>query len=569
MNGDRIVACVVLALLACGCRGAPANAPARAGGDPVSAAGAHVDGLRDGPWIHSYASGRKQSEGRYERDVQTGPWTYWFENGNKEMEGRFEDVRREGPWRSWYDDGVLRAEGRFERGFEEGPWRFYDRSGALEREGTFELGQPVLRWTYFHPDGSARATGNCLAGVRVGTWTTRDVAGNETVVEYPLPSGCEIFEERDAGGTLERAGLVRDGAPSGRWNSYHPDGRLRLECSFERGEPEGRARAWRDDGSLLACGSVREGGLVGRWIFTREGVEETYEFAEPRPRLAFGGERSPASSAELPGCLPVETWIAELCAPRQPAPIRSVTLESRVEPAPAAAIEDAPGIAARAQPWTEYESRVLPALVGLYGSGKAKESSDAEGWTMPELRAARPGPGTAETGLDAAKRDTGAIVGHALPRTRFTAADGSLVDLAQYAGRKNVLVTILRGFGGQVCVYCTAQTKGLAEFADEFAARDTEVVVVYPGPASGLEAFLEAYRRTFGAGEKIPYRLLYDTDLMLTRALHIEDNIAVPTSILVDRKGIVRWCRVAKDYADRPSAREVLEHIAALPKSAP
>ena len=141
-----------------------------------------------------------------------------------------------------------------------------------------------------------------------------------------------------------------------------------------------------------------------------------------------------------------------------------------------------------------------------------------------------------------------------------------MVDLEKYAGRKNVLVTILRGFGGQVCVYCAAQTKGLAEFADEFAARDTEVVVVYPGPASGLEAFLEAYRRTFGAGEKIPYKLVYDTDLMLTRALHIEDNIAVPTSILLDRKGVIRWCRLAKDRSDRPSVKEILERIEALPK---
>ena len=48
--------------------------------------------------------------------------------------------------------------------------------------------------------------------------------------------------------------------------------------------------------------------------------------------------------------------------------------------------------------------------------------------------------------------------------------------------------------------------------------------------------------------------------------IHIEDNIAVPTSIVLDRSGIVRWCRVAKDYVDRPSAREVLDQIAALSK---
>src|SRR6185503_5352221 len=108
------------------------------------------------------------------------------------------------------------------------------------------------------------------------------------------------------------------------------------------------------------------------------------------------------------------------------------------------------------------------------------------------------------------------------------------------------------------------QTKALADQADKFAALDTEVVVVFPGPASGLEAFFEAYRRTFGPGEKPPFKMLYDRDLTLTRALHIEGNIAVPTSIVLDREGIVRWCRVAKDPADRPSAKEILEQLAAL-----
>jgi peroxiredoxin len=162
--------------------------------------------------------------------------------------------------------------------------------------------------------------------------------------------------------------------------------------------------------------------------------------------------------------------------------------------------------------------------------------------------------------------DPGELTGRPLPSRRFTTAEGGTIDLDEFLGKRNVLVTILRGFGGQVCVYCTAQTKALGDFAAQFAALDTEVVVVFPGPASGLRAFLEAYQRTFGAGEKPPYELLYDADLRLTRALHIEDNIAVPTSILLDRKGIVRWCRLAKDRTDRPSAKEILEQIAALAK---
>jgi peroxiredoxin len=220
---------------------------------------------------------------------------------------------------------------------------------------------------------------------------------------------------------------------------------------------------------------------------------------------------------------------------------------------------DHTGIPARAQPWTEYEARVLPDLVKLYSVGLARGSREDEYFSRPVLRGSRPQN-------DEPVATPADLVGRKLPVRRFVTSDGGAVDLDELAGKRNVLLTVLRGFGGQVCVYCTAQTRGLAQFAGEFAAKDTEVFVVFPGPASGLEAFLEAYRRTFGTGEKPPYKLLYDTDLALTRALHIEDNIAVPTSIVLDRKGVVRWCHVAKDHADRPSAQQVLEQIEALPK---
>lgn len=535
---------LLLALLAgCSSAGAP-TVSSRYENGHLASTGGHVHELRSGPWTDYFPNGRKQCEGRYENDVQAGLWTYWFENGNKEMEGRFEDERREGEWTSWYENGSLHAVGRFERGFEEGPWRFYDRSGAIEHEGTFELGRPVLRWTYFKPDGTVRETGDCFAGARIGRWTTQS---------YPVPAGCELVEEHFPDSTLKRTGFLRDGTPAGRWNTFHPGGKLRLECTFSEGSPNGSAHAWREDGSLLARGRLEDGCVVGAWTFLRGGSEEAQEAKVPRPRPSFGGEWSPASSADLLGWTCVETWLAEMSSPLQPAPIPTAAAPEVAAPEAKLSLKDATGIPARAQPWTEYERRVLPALMNLYGSG----IDEYEGQLA--LRESRSGP-------PAAVSKPADLVGRKLPVTRFSTADGGAIDLDDFAGKRNVLVTVLRGFGGQVCVYCTAQTKALADFADRFAALDTKIVVVFPGPASGLEAFREAYRRTFSPAEKVPFELLYDTDLALTRALHIEDNIAVPTSLLLDRAGIVRWCRVAKDHADRPSAQEILGRIKEMQK---
>lgn len=558
----RTPAAWLLAFLLLGsCASLPSVTPSQ---EIVGAAGfgEHVGGLRNGPWTDCFANGRKRCAGTYVDDAPSGLWTYWYENGTKEMEGHFADERRDGEWSSWHENGALRSAGRFEGGFETGPWHFHASSGALERTGTFELGQPVLRWTYFHPNGSVRATGNFHAGVRVGEWIAYDDAGARTTVAYPYPAGCELVEERFPDSSLKRTGFLRDGVPDGRWNSFHPGGALRLECSFRGGEPQGRACAWREDGSLLASGSLRAGCISGEWVFSRGETRETIAFDEARPRQPFGGEWSPASDAvDRSSCAVVETWVAEMVSPVQPVPIPA---ESAPRPA---ALETSgrgaeSGIPARARPWTEHQATLLPELVKLYGTGSTSAARPDESWSRPASRGSHPR-------LDTTVATAADLIGRPLPVKRFATADGGEIDLEDYAGKHNVLLTILRGFGGQVCVYCAAQTKGLADCAAEFARLDTEVLVVFPGPASGLDAFLDAYRRTFGADAKPPYKLLYDTDLTLTRALHIEDNIAVPTSLVLDRTGMVRWGHVATNRADRPSAKQVLERIESLPKYEP
>jgi alkyl hydroperoxide reductase subunit AhpC len=58
--------------------------------------------------------------------------------------------------------------------------------------------------------------------------------------------------------------------------------------------------------------------------------------------------------------------------------------------------------------------------------------------------------------------------------------------------------------------------------------------------------------------------MLYDADLQLVDALGLRDNIAVPSSLLLDKQGVVRWSHVGQSHADRPAATEILEQIEAL-----
>src|SRR5690606_24660260 len=97
----------------------------------------------------------------------------------------------------------------------------------------------------------------------------------------------------------------------------------------------------------------------------------------------------------------------------------------------------------------------------------------------------------------------------------------------------------------------------------DFAARDTAVIAVYPGRRSRLDAFLEAYRNQFGTS---PPRFLftYDPELGLANSLGIgppEGKIARPTILLLDKTGVVRYAYVGNRKEDRPSVDRLLAEI--------
>ena len=212
----------------------------------------------------------------------------------------------------------------------------------------------------------------------------------------------------------------------------------------------------------------------------------------------------------------------------------------------------------RDRPWTEHERHILPQLVELYGTGTAANWGERDGYEVAR------GKSIALLHPDEVAKP-GDHLGKRLPLTRFACAgQPEPIDLDDLRGRRNVLLVVLRGFGGQVCVYCTAQLKALGKERARLEALETEVCLVYPGPKDGLDAFLDAWELTFGAGEKPAWSMLYDADLQLVDALGIRDNVAVPSCLLVDKQGLVRWSHVGKDHADRPSALDILRRVEGL-----
>ena len=154
-------------------------------------------------------------------------------------------------------------------------------------------------------------------------------------------------------------------------------------------------------------------------------------------------------------------------------------------------------------------------------------------------------------------------VGQPFPYTRFLNGSGQVVDVGTWTGKKNVLLVFMRGFPGYVCPKCTRHTAQLIERHDEFTTRNTQVLLVYPGPTESIPQFVKAVREllTSTVTGELPLPILLDVDLAAVKAVGIQGDLAWPASFIIGVDGLIKYGYIGKSYLDRPTVDEILQAV--------
>ena len=149
------------------------------------------------------------------------------------------------------------------------------------------------------------------------------------------------------------------------------------------------------------------------------------------------------------------------------------------------------------------------------------------------------------------------------PIVDFSATDdeGRPFALASLHGRP----FLLKFFRGHWCPYCTAELRRWNELAPELTARRIEIVTVCADTAEQIRAG----RHKHG----LRATMVPDPDLAITdrynlrnpRGLALKSGVIlplpIPTTILVDASGTVRWIDQSADYMQRSDPERVLGAI--------
>jgi len=558
----RLASALIAGAVFAACTGDGVRSEAWPDGSPRKS-GPLIQGRQQGQWKFWHPNGRTEAEGGFRNDHQHGEWVWWHENGQTKQRGHYLDGQRSGPWTFWYDNGQLFCTGDYQRDQQVGMWRYFHPNGTPSSAGVFIEGRRALAWTRWADDRTPIDQGGYHAGAPVGPWVTFARAGAALRRrDFGVPAGFQVYREPLQGEAPTRWGMLRDQRPVGLWMTWnptgnlqaamhadddgaewlgmHPDGALQSAGRLRNDRRDGHWRWWAVDGSaaadMLAGATGRELARTPPWsavpVDDAPGAHAGLEGFHDRDRLQLTALRAPL----------VETIEATPPPPPPPPPEFTLNLS------PAAVL---PGF------WTVREERNAAALGNLYLHATPLPAAAGSGYA--------PGYGDPSSGTAAPGRGRSDLVGKPMPVNRLLSAQGEVLDLTERRGKRNILLIVLRGFFGQVCVYCASHTAAVAKAMDRFEAAETEVIWVYPGPADAVLRFLDSVRSL--GGNPPPGAFAYDVDLHLVEALKIGDRatrLARPTSLIIDRNGVVQYAYIGEQPVDRPPVPELLNRLREL-----
>jgi peroxiredoxin len=155
-------------------------------------------------------------------------------------------------------------------------------------------------------------------------------------------------------------------------------------------------------------------------------------------------------------------------------------------------------------------------------------------------------------------------VGAKAPDFTLATPTGKAVTLSTEREEHGLVLVILRGFPGYQCPYCVKQVHDFVEHASDFKAKNTRVLLVYPGPPADLDQHAKEFVEK---QVELPSNvvLVTDPDYKVTNLYGLRwdapNETAYPSTFILDQKGMVVFEKISRSHGDRLSAQDALDHL--------
>ena len=159
-------------------------------------------------------------------------------------------------------------------------------------------------------------------------------------------------------------------------------------------------------------------------------------------------------------------------------------------------------------------------------------------------------------------------VGDKAPDFTLKALDDQTVRLGELTTKGKVVLIIVRGWPGYQCPICDRQVQDFIRIKSDFAEVKAQIVFVYPGPAEGLQAHAEEFKKWKNKEWPKEFLYLLDPDYTMVNAYGLRwdapKETAYASTFVLDGKGVVRFAKTSRSHGDRTKADDVLAEVKKL-----
>jgi peroxiredoxin len=157
-------------------------------------------------------------------------------------------------------------------------------------------------------------------------------------------------------------------------------------------------------------------------------------------------------------------------------------------------------------------------------------------------------------------------VGAKAPDFTLSTPTGKAVHMSKEQHGDELVLVVLRGFPGYQCPYCVRQVHDFIDHASDFAAKNTRVLLVYPGPPANLDQHAKEFLEKQA---ELPANivLVTDPDYAMTNMYGLRwdapHETAYPSTFVLDKNGTIVFEKISHTHGDRLSAQDALDHLSA------
>ncbi|HEY4357785.1 MAG TPA: peroxiredoxin family protein [Acidobacteriaceae bacterium] len=157
-------------------------------------------------------------------------------------------------------------------------------------------------------------------------------------------------------------------------------------------------------------------------------------------------------------------------------------------------------------------------------------------------------------------------MGAKAPDFTLSTPTGKSIQMSRQMRGHRLVLVVLRGFPGYQCPYCVKQVHDFIDHAADFEAKNTRVLLVYPGPPAELDGHAKDF---LAKQSELPANivLVTDPDYKVTNLYGLRwdapHETAYPSTFVLDKQGMIVFEKISHSHGDRLSAQDALDNLAA------